>query len=196
MGTGMAFPWQQLRSAQLRTGDIVEDLRLGLELTLAGVPPLFCPEALVTSLFPASKEGIRSQRVRWEHGHIGVIVDGVPKLLAQAFLRRDIRVLAIALDVSVPPLALLTTLVTVVWFLSVILLSVTRAPLAFVIATVNAASLIMSVILAWLRYGRHIVSFPSLTGAAVYALRKLPLYFKFIVARQSSWIRSKRDHET
>jgi len=191
----MAFPWQQLRSAQLHTGDIVEDLKLGIELTLAGVPPVFCPEALLTSVFPTSEDGIRSQRVRWEHGHMGVIVGGVPRLLAQALLRMDIRVFAIALDVSVPPLALLTTLVTMAWLLSAISLSMTHAPLAFVIATAGAASLSLSVILAWLRYGRHIVSFPGLAVAALYTLRKLPLYFKFMVARQSSWIRSKRDHE-
>src|SRR5262249_4132841 len=33
MGTGMAFPWAVIRDANLATGHIVEDMRLGLELS-------------------------------------------------------------------------------------------------------------------------------------------------------------------
>src|SRR5436305_1895550 len=51
-GSGMAFPWAVIRSAPLAGGDIVEDMRLGVELALAGTPPLFCPEAEVAGEFP------------------------------------------------------------------------------------------------------------------------------------------------
>jgi hypothetical protein len=44
MGTGMAFPWDIIRSAELASGFIVEDLKLGLDLADAGHPPVFCPE--------------------------------------------------------------------------------------------------------------------------------------------------------
>ncbi|MGB6488158.1 MAG: glycosyltransferase family 2 protein, partial [Steroidobacteraceae bacterium] len=63
-GTGMAFPWTCIRGATLATGHIVEDLKLGLELAGAGHPALFCPEVCVTSYFPASEEGFRTQRTR------------------------------------------------------------------------------------------------------------------------------------
>ena len=45
MGTGMAFPWAVIRSANLASGLAVEDLKLGLDLARAGHPPLFCPSA-------------------------------------------------------------------------------------------------------------------------------------------------------
>ena len=35
MGTGMAFPWNVVRSAKLASGQVVEDLNLGLELAMA-----------------------------------------------------------------------------------------------------------------------------------------------------------------
>ena len=77
MGTGMAFPWEVIRSANLASGSIVEDLKLGLELTQAGSPPLFCPSACVKSHFPLSIEGAKSQRKRWEEGHISMILTTV-----------------------------------------------------------------------------------------------------------------------
>ena len=52
MGTGMAFPWELIRSADLAHGSIVEDVKLGLDLAQAGSPPLFCPSAEVKSHFP------------------------------------------------------------------------------------------------------------------------------------------------
>ncbi|HEV7136313.1 MAG TPA: glycosyltransferase family 2 protein, partial [Steroidobacteraceae bacterium] len=45
MGTGMAFPWECIARADLASGHIVEDLKLGIELALEGSPALFCPEA-------------------------------------------------------------------------------------------------------------------------------------------------------
>ena len=52
MGTGMAFPWEVVHTADFTSGSIVEDLKLGLELSLAGQSPIFCPSACVTSEFP------------------------------------------------------------------------------------------------------------------------------------------------
>ena len=43
MGTGMAFPWHVVRLADLSNGFIVEDLKLGLDLSLAGYSPQFLP---------------------------------------------------------------------------------------------------------------------------------------------------------
>ena len=38
MGTGMAFPWELIRSANLASGSIVEDTKLGLELASGRTP--------------------------------------------------------------------------------------------------------------------------------------------------------------
>ena len=84
MGTGMAFPWEVIRSANLASGSIVEDLKLGLDLTQTGSPPLFCPSACVKSHFPLSIEGAKSQRKRWEEGHISMILTTVPRFIYEA----------------------------------------------------------------------------------------------------------------
>ena len=189
MGTGMAFPWTTIRSVNLATGHIVEDLKLGLDLARSGNASLFCPEALVSSEFPTSSEGVRSQRERWEHGHLGTLMSEAPRLLWHALTHLDRNTLTLALDLAVPPLALLTLLVSGVWCVS----AASRAWIALAIASVAAVLLATSVLLSWARYAKGVISLHSLALAAVYALWKIPLYARFLVARRSNWVRAKRD---
>ena len=111
----MAFPWACISTAELATAQIVEDLQLGIELAQAGFPPVFCPEALVTSRFPTTKEGARGQRTRWEHGHLSVILNEAPRLLWESAKSLNLNTLAMALDLSVPPLALLVLQIAGLW---------------------------------------------------------------------------------
>ena len=192
MGTGMAFPWSCIRSSELATGHIVEDLKLGLDLTRAGHPPYFCPEALVTSYFPSSREGVQGQRERWEHGHLGAILAEAPSLLWLSLRRLRIDTMMLALDLSVPPLSLIILLIAAVWFLAAGLYGLTSAIAPLTLATIGAAMLVLTIFLCWWRFARHVVSFPTLAMAGIYALWKVPLYIKFIAARRLNWVRSKR----
>ena len=120
-GTGMAFPWELIRSADLAHGSTIEDVKLGLDFAQAGNPPLFCPSAQVKSHFPWSIEGARSQRKRWEEGHIRLILKAAPSLLYNAVRKRNLGLLALTLDLVVPPLALLVLLVAGVFFASAVI---------------------------------------------------------------------------
>jgi cellulose synthase/poly-beta-1,6-N-acetylglucosamine synthase-like glycosyltransferase len=193
MGTGMAFPWACISSADLATGHIVEDLKLGIELARRGTPPLFCPEALVTSEFPASSEGVRSQRTRWEHGHLSVILSDAPQLLLSSLATLNARGLALALDLGVPPLSLLTLLVIAAWSAAALLSIFAKSYFPLAAASATAALLVLAILLSWRAYGRHVISLISLALAMLHAFLKIPLYLKFLVARQVKWIRSKRE---
>jgi cellulose synthase/poly-beta-1,6-N-acetylglucosamine synthase-like glycosyltransferase len=195
MGTGMAFPWKCIARADLASGHIVEDLKLGLELARDGAPPLFCPQAEVTSEFPSSAEGFRSQRTRWEHGYLGVILRDAAPLIAQALTRGNLPLLALGLDLCVPPIALLVLLTGAVWLAGGLLYAFAGLRAALLLASAELTLLACCVLLAWARYGRDIISGASLAFAPLYALAKIPLYARFLVARQIDWVRSKRDHE-
>ena len=193
MGTGMAFPWACISSADLATGHIVEDLKLGIEFARRGTPPLFCPEALVTSEFPASSEGVRSQRTRWEHGHLSVILSDAPQLLLSSLATLNARGLALALDLAVPPLSLLTLLVIAAWSAAALLSIFAKSYFPLAVASATAVLLVLAILLSWRAYGRHVISLISLALAMLHAFLKIPLYLKFLVARQAKWIRSKRE---
>lgn len=193
MGSGMAFAWRDLAAIDLASGHLVEDLKMGLDLCRLGRPPLFSPQARVFSDFPASEEGLASQRTRWEHGHLGVILAEVPRLLAESVRRGDRALLALTLDLLVPPLALLTLLVLLALGLAGLwlLLSGQGTPLA--LALVLALAMGGTVLLAWWRCGRDLLALGTLLYAPVYALKKIPLYLGFVVKRQVEWVRSRRD---
>lgn len=195
MGTGMAFTWSHISQAKLNTGQIVEDMQLGIDLARNGAPPLFCPDALVTSVFPTAAEGLQSQRTRWEHGHLGVIVAQVPRLFWQSMTGANSALFAMALDLCVPPLALLTLLTVGTWVAGIALAAVGAGVLPMLVAGVATTMLASAVMLAWWRFGRNVISLRQLCQIPLYVLAKIPLYFYFLVKRQSVWVRSKRDGE-
>ena len=193
MGTGMAFTWQQISQAKLASGHIVEDMQLGVDLALAGTPPLFCPNALVTSVFPSTAAGIAAQRTRWEHGHMSIIVSQVPKLLWWGIRRRNMSAFAMAIDLCVPPLSLLTLLISGTFTASLLLAWMGGSVVPGVVSLVDFAMLGMSVISAWSGFGRSVISLWQLFQVPLYVLKKIPMYLYFFVKRQSAWVRSKRD---
>jgi cellulose synthase/poly-beta-1,6-N-acetylglucosamine synthase-like glycosyltransferase len=195
MGTGMAFPWECIRTAPLATGHIVEDLKLGIDLACAGTPPLFCREALVTSEFPASAEGVQTQRTRWEHGHLSVIVGEAPKMVLRSLRRFDGSALALALDLTIPPLALLTLFTFGLWVLSAIAFAWAHTKLPLALTSIEALMLVAALMLSWWRYGRQIISLRDMASGLLYLIWKIPLYGRFLLARQVSWVRSKRDND-
>jgi len=191
MGTGMALPWDVISSAHLASGSIVEDLKLGLDLTLAGNPPIFCPFPGVSSDFPLTVEGTQRQRLRWEQGQIKAIVTMVPRLFFLAIVRADLNLLALALDAAVPPLSLLAMLVMVMLAVAATATLLGISSAAIFVSSASCVGLISGVFLAWLKYGRDILPRGSILLIFLYACRKIPLYSK-ILSRNSEWTRTDR----
>ena len=193
MGTGMAFPWALIRTAPLASGHIVEDLQLGLDLASAGTPPLFCPQAVVTSSFPSDASGMATQRTRWEHGHLGVIIGQGPRLLWRALKSGQPQLVAMVLDLCVPPLAALLLLLALGAVAASVVLALGGSTAPMILALAGVAMFGLGILLAWWRFGRQIVSLKELLAAPGYVLAKLAMYAKLIVGRQAEWVRTKRD---
>jgi cellulose synthase/poly-beta-1,6-N-acetylglucosamine synthase-like glycosyltransferase len=189
MGTGMAFLWNDIIQSNLASGHIVEDMKLGVDLTRSRKAPLFLPGALVTSVFPPTTTATNSQRTRWEHGHLSVIVNEVPSLFFEAIKTKNGAMLALACDLLILPLAALSLLSTACLLLSFLLSS---QP-ALVLASIILLALVSAILLAWHGFGRDTISFKQLCYAPIYAVIKIPLYLKFFINRQVEWVRSKRD---
>jgi cellulose synthase/poly-beta-1,6-N-acetylglucosamine synthase-like glycosyltransferase len=193
MGTGMAFPWKVLRSANLASAQIVEDLKLGLDLTLAGYPPVFCPAAIVTSEFASSVKGARTQRQRWEQGHLDLILKAVPRLLGIALARRDWNLFVITIDLAVPPLSLLAMLVLGILGLSLLDAIFGHSFGALAVSLLSLLLFTVSTFIAWLRCGRDVVSLSALLLLPLYAFRKVNFYRQLILGKiDSQWTRTDR----
>ncbi|MGN6526972.1 MAG: glycosyltransferase family 2 protein [Burkholderiaceae bacterium] len=197
MGSGMCLRWETLRDAALADAAIVEDMKLGLELALRGEAPVFCPEAVVTSAFPGTEAASRTQRTRWEHGHLQMIASMAPALLRRALARRDLPLLGLALDLCVPPLALLQTMLFALLCATAALAAVAPRA-AWPCAAMAFAGLlnlvfVATVLVAWRGFGRDLVSLAELAAVPLYVVRKLPMYARFLTHRQRHWVRTGRD---
>ena len=194
MGTGMAFPWIVISNADLANGNIVEDMKLGIDLAIAGTPPVFNSQSVVTSYFPAATDMQSGQKTRWEHGHLAMILMEGPRLLAQSIVKRDINLLAMALDLAVPPLALLVTLlIGYAGITGAILIFYDIGHLPFQLAVFSLAILVVAIAFAWWGWGKNIISLTTLLLLPIYALLKIPHYIKFLFNRQKIWNKTERD---
>jgi cellulose synthase/poly-beta-1,6-N-acetylglucosamine synthase-like glycosyltransferase len=193
MGSGMAFPWAQIRAVTINHKHLAEDYKLGIDLALAGHPGVFCPEAVVTSYFPVNKvvEGV--QRTRWEHGHLRLIQEEFVRLLHAAIHRRDPGLLGLALDLAVPPLALLVMASAAVFALNLTLFLTADVVWLWCLSTVQIGSLCFAVGVAWYAWGASVISLRSLLSLPYYVLAKIPLYVRFFVKPERTWIKTVRD---
>jgi cellulose synthase/poly-beta-1,6-N-acetylglucosamine synthase-like glycosyltransferase len=192
-GTGMALPWHLVQNVEFAGGNVVEDMQLGIDLALAGRPPLFLPEARVDSPLPQRREAARTQRTRWEHGHLRTLLTQSPRLLRLAIRHRRLDLFWLALDLAIPPLSLLVLMLLLATTAALIgwLAGVSSLPLILLASA--TASLAVTVLLGWFAFCRQQVPLSALFAAPLYALAKLPIYLAFLARRQQQWVRTERD---
>lgn len=191
MGTGMAFPWHIISGMDLATGALVEDMLLGGELVARGHPPVFCPHACVTSHFPVSNQDAHTQRRRWEHGHIGMILNYSPKLLKMSLLRGNLKGVFFAMDMMVPPLALQSMFM--LSGLGMAGLAAGFGP-ALPFQTMLAGFLLFafSLFLAWLGHARHVIGVGDAVRIPAYMMSKISIYLTYLLSKEKSWVKTRR----
>ena len=192
-GTGMAFPWSIIRSVSLASSNIVEDMQMSLDLAIAGYPTIFCPEARVTGCLPQQQQVAKTQRTRWEHGHIQTLLTQTPRLTAASVQQKRFDLLAIALDLSVPPLSLLVAIWLAAFAASLLAATLGTSPIPAVLLAVQGILILVSIVGAWAKFGRADISGSTLLSVPFYILWKIPLYLGFLLKRQTKWVRTERD---
>jgi cellulose synthase/poly-beta-1,6-N-acetylglucosamine synthase-like glycosyltransferase len=192
-GSGMAFPWALFRDAPPLYANLVEDLLLGIELALAGSPPILCPAVAVSSALPEPGTAQLRQRRRWEHGHLSTLLGRGPRLFLAGLVRRRADLVAMALDLMIPPLALLTTIILAASLAAGIAAAVGASAGPLLLCLISGALVLAAVLSAWWRFGRHLIPARLLAAVPLYVLWKLPLYLAFFLrGRHRRWDRTRR----
>ncbi|MEM1002365.1 MAG: glycosyltransferase family 2 protein [Bacteroidota bacterium] len=192
-GSGMAFPWSVISEVDLATGNLVEDMQLGLDLSVAGHLPLLCPSAVVLGAQPQQLSVARSQRTRWEHGHLRTLSTSAALLLWEGFKQRRLELIILALDVSVPPLALLVMLwSTTAIFITIFTVVFNGSWLALLMVFYAGVSLISAITLSWYGFAQADIPIDKLIYIPLYILWKVPVYFNFLIKPERDWIRTER----
>jgi cellulose synthase/poly-beta-1,6-N-acetylglucosamine synthase-like glycosyltransferase len=193
LGTGMAFPWSIIRTCDLANDQLVEDLKLGLDLTIAGHAPVFCQEAKVTGYLPQQLEAAKSQRTRWEHGHFQNMQTYVPILLKEAVKQKRFDLLLSVLDLCVPPLALLVVIWLLLMIVSLAFVNFTTSWIPAAIVAIAGFCFLMAILIAWGKFARQELPIDKLLTIPFYVFWKIPVYLQFLVKPQSGWVRTERD---
>ena len=191
---GTAFPWSVINQVSLASNNLVEDMQFGIDLAIAGSPPLFCSSTKVQGVLPLKNKAAQTQRTRWEHGHLSTLRTQVPRLIKESWKQKRLDLLAIAIDLSIPPLSLLVIL----WFSAAVIAMIAsfiegRTNIALNWMLIEGIVLFMGVLLAWVKFGRAILPFKSLIKVPFYILWKFPIYFRFLIKPQKHWVRTERD---
>jgi hypothetical protein len=191
-GTGMGLPWSVFEAANLGGSDIVEDLSMGIDLADRVARPLFVEQAWVWSP-PASAGGTLVQRRRWEGGYLATARKVAPSAFIRSMRRGDIRGALAAVDLAVPPLALLVLLNGAGLLLAIAAAALGAALWPIAVQVVAGLLAGAALALAWAREGRRFVSAGTLARLPLYVLWKLPLYLG--LARSGApkeWLRTGR----
>ncbi len=190
-GSGMAFPWAVFRGAPLASANLVEDMELGIALARAGDRIRFLDGARFGSA-ASSRDATVTQRTRWEHGTLATGWRAAPGLWGAA-LRGRPRLALLALDLIVPPLALLAALVLAAIGIAGGAALIGGSVLPVLAALTLGMMLSGAVLLGWLAVGRQHLSPATLAGVPAYMLWKLPIYLRLAGRRQRLWVRTHRD---
>ena len=193
-GTGMGFAWRDFAEAHLATGDIVEDLGLGIDMVRRGRRTRLIESARITSA-PAGVAESVSQRSRWEHGFLSTALHRAVPTLWHGLSRFNRAEIALGMHLLVPPLALLFLLAFAMLAVLAGLAWLTGYWLAVQALALTVLAAGGLVVLAWALAGREVLSLKALLQAPLYVLWKLPIYLKFIKGPETSWVRTGREGE-
>lgn len=191
MGTGMAFPTKILQGIDMANGCIVEDMKLGLDLTIMGKAPIFFPYVKVWSYFPESDDSSEGQKSRWIHGHLEMICLYAPKLLKTFILKRDLNVLLLCFELLILPLVLLLMITLCVFSVS-LLLSIFAGFSFLAFSAFLLSMLAIALGLSWLLEGRLIISLSELFSALFSRFKSSSVYLKFFTDRRKDWNKTSR----
>jgi cellulose synthase/poly-beta-1,6-N-acetylglucosamine synthase-like glycosyltransferase len=192
-GSGMAFPWDVIRRAPPAGAYLVEDMLIGIELLRLGYPPTSTSLARVTSVLPDLDDAARTQRRRWEHGHLSTLLRYGPLLVLEGIRERSLDRLALGLDLSVPPLALLVMTLATTSAMGSCLYVLGGTPLPGVISAAGLALVGGAVLSAWAAFARRTLPLHLLLFVPLYVAWKIPLYLAFLLRRRAStWERTRR----
>lgn len=195
-GSGWVAPYAAVAGVPVSNSAMAEDFQFTIDLARAGVFVAAEPDAVIETAIPVRPEHATAQRTRWEHGHLHLLLTSAPRLLWRGVRHRDGRAVSLALHLMVPPLAVLCAALAALVLLTALLAVAVPfgwmwLPMSVAVASQLVVGLALAVSIA------RFTSVTTLLGVAIrvpaYFVAKLPIYGRFLWARQRVWLRTGRE---
>lgn len=195
-GNGMVFRREVLEAVPWKAFGLVEDIEYANRLVLSGRRVLYVPQAKLYGQAPGNRQAATTQRMRWESGRFSQARHDLPALLGRALRRADFNAFDRAMDLLIPPLALLAMLLlglaaldSLCWFiLGGGWLGATLWGWLVLLGSMGLfviGSLVVARAPGW--------AYLALLSAPVYIVWKLQIYLRLLVKRApDQWERTQR----
>ncbi|NLP42302.1 MAG: glycosyltransferase family 2 protein [Veillonellaceae bacterium] len=108
-GTGMCISTDILQKFGWGATCLTEDMEFTMKVLLIGIRTTWAHDAIVYDEKPLTFKQSWKQRKRWAQGHFDIAGRYIPKMLAEGFKRRDIRILDGVLHLLQPHFLILST---------------------------------------------------------------------------------------
>jgi hypothetical protein len=135
----------------------------------------------VTSFLPSSAEASKRQRTRWEGGSLRLLRSHGARVVKEAIRYRRLQLLAVALDLAIPPLALLCLASTFVFAMLALGAALGGSTWAIVVGALPLACVAVGVASAFRSVGRELLTWKQLAFAPFYVMWKVPVYASMLV---------------
>ena len=192
-GSGMAMPYGAAQKISMASGNIVEDMQMGVDFAMLGKMPRLVLDAKVFGTLPGQDSAATSQRTRWEHGHLQTIFSQAPKMILSGLMKLKPSLFVLGIDLMVPPLSLLVMMLLAVTMVTGIGCLFDVGWVAIQICGYSLVAMGLSILIAWWVAARDMVPLKTLLSIPFYVLWKIPIYFGFLLKRQKGWVRTERD---
>jgi len=196
MGNGMAFS-RELLATSTWSGSLTEDIDFGLDLCRNHrIRVVYVPEARVRAVMPSTATDAASQRSRWENGRGRLVRERALPLFVEGIRNRNGLLIGAAVDLMIPPLVELSTLM-LIWAVLVCTGWITGG-LPHAEAWVDAVAVTSIGLFVYLLGGLLVAGAPAsaysaLIFAPFYGIWKLCLYLGRGHRRQRGvWVRTAR----
>jgi hypothetical protein len=195
-GNGMLFSRDVLTTHPWGAYTSTEDLEYALRLIVAGRRIAFAGSSFLEAPLTTTATGARTQQLRWEGGKLHLARTMTLGLVQAAFRTRRPALLAVALDVALPPLGLLAAACAILTAATVTLAATGVVAWWAVVPAAVSLGGIPAYVLVGFRAGRAPARcYRGLLHAPAFVLRKVAQAPRLLGFDPESWVRTERPGE-
>ena len=196
-GNGMCFSAALLSEVPHEAFSIVEDVEYGLRLGEAGYRVQYADEAHVYGEMVSTAAAAGSQRRRWEEGRKDLVRRNGRRLLRAGLQQKNRVLFDLAMDLLIPPLSRIAVL-SVIGALAAVLLSLAVGKVVYsaVVFGWCLLAVVLYVLRGWSVSGTGVRGLLDLGLAPLYVVWKAGLRLRKASRPTSSWVRTKREHQS
>ena len=122
-----------------------------------------------------------------------MILTMFPRFLYEAIAHRNLGLLALTLDLAIPPLSLFVILLTGMFCIAGLAVLFGLSPASLIISTTCLTALVIAIFLSWLKFGRDLLPPSAIFLVASYIFAKLPIYCRLLFGSTAQqWTRTER----